>query len=91
MWSKPDNRTAGSTLEPLIIDFLEWLAQKPRPYHDVMDAWRTSCPRLTVWEDSVDAGYVVRMNVPGHEQMIDVTPAGLDILKLNGRRPGLSI
>ncbi len=47
-------------IEPLILDFLEWLAPGPRPYADVMDAWRTSCPRLTVWEDSLDRGYVVR-------------------------------
>jgi len=77
----------GSVLEPLILDFLEWLAQEPRRYHDVMDAWQTSCPRLTVWEDSVDAGYVARTNVPGDEQMIRVTSAGLDFLGNNGRRP----
>jgi hypothetical protein len=47
-------------IEPLILDLLEWLAPGPRPYADVMDAWRTSCPRLTVWEDSLDRGYVVR-------------------------------
>ena len=41
--------------EPLILDFLEWIANKPRPYREVMAAWRTSCPKLTVWEDSIDA------------------------------------
>jgi hypothetical protein len=44
----------------LVLDFLEWLAGGPKPYAEVMEAWRTSCPRLTVWEDAVDAGYVVR-------------------------------
>mgnify|MGYP002382501856 CR=1 FL=1 len=28
-------------------DLVEWIAKEPRPYADVMDAWRTSCPRLT--------------------------------------------
>ena len=39
------------TTEPLILDFVEWVAAKPRAHRDVMEAWRTSCPRLTVWEE----------------------------------------
>lgn len=73
-------------IESLILDFLEWLAAEPRPYGDVMEAWRTSCPRLTVWEDSLDAGYVERTNVPGGEQMIRLTQRGLDVLDASGRR-----
>ena len=76
---------ADNSLKPLILDFLEWLAPEPRPYRDVMEAWRTSCPRLTVWEDSVDAGYVVRRSTPGQEQMIHLAPAGLALLEQNGR------
>jgi len=48
------------TLTPLILDLLEWVAKEPRTHADVMEAWRTSCPRLPVWEDAVDNGYVVR-------------------------------
>lgn len=43
----------------LVLDLLEWLAVEPRPYEDVMAAWRTSCPRLPVWEDAVEGGFVV--------------------------------
>ena len=50
----------SDTLAPLILDFLEWIAARPRPYSEVMDAWRTSCPRFTVWEDVVDQGFVIR-------------------------------
>jgi hypothetical protein len=53
-------RMAAGPTEALILDFLEWLAAGPRNYSEVMEAWRTSCPRLTVWEDCVDLGYVVR-------------------------------
>lgn len=42
----------------LVLDFLEWLGTNARPYPDVMAAWRTSCPRLTIWEDAVDASLV---------------------------------
>ena len=39
--------------DALILDLVEWVAAQPRAYSDVMDAWRTSCPRLPVWEDAV--------------------------------------
>jgi hypothetical protein len=52
--------TPDASINPLVFDLLEWLARRPRPYSEVMDIWRTSCPRLTIWEDAVDFGYVVR-------------------------------
>ena len=61
--------------EPLIRDLVEWIARQPRPYADVIDAWRTSCPRLTVWEDAVDRGFVER-----RAGEVSVTPAGLAFL-----------
>ncbi len=42
----------------LLCQMLGWIAARPRQYGETMDAWRTSCPRLTVWEDAVDAGLV---------------------------------
>ena len=47
-------------IEPLIFDLVEWVAREPRTHADVMNTWRTSCPRLTVWEDAVDRGLVER-------------------------------
>jgi hypothetical protein len=49
-------------IEPLIFDLVEWVAKAPRRHADVMNTWRTSCPRLTVWEDAVDRGLVERKN-----------------------------
>jgi len=48
------------TPESLVFDLVEWVAKEPRTYAQVMDAWRTSCPRLTVWEEALERGYVVR-------------------------------
>jgi hypothetical protein len=72
-------------LTPLTIDFLAWLAPAPRPYAEVMDAWRTSCPRLTVWEDAVDAGLVAHQRQPGHPAMVAVTPKGIGLLAAHRR------
>jgi hypothetical protein len=48
----------SDTVENLILDLLEWVGSKERTYNDTMDAWRTSCPKLPVWEDANDRGLV---------------------------------
>jgi hypothetical protein len=70
---------------PLILDFLEWLAPAPRPYAEVMEAWRTSCPRLTIWEDAVDGGYVVRKRADERHVVVELTPRGQQLLSEAGR------
>jgi hypothetical protein len=77
----------SNTVEPLILDLVEWVAKAPRPYIEVMDAWRTSCPRLTVWEDAVDHGYLVRERAEGGEVLVKVTPLGRRYLRDSGRVP----
>jgi hypothetical protein len=67
-------------LAPLTRDFLAWLAEGPRDYAEVMEAWRTSCPRLTVWEDAIDAGLIVRMHRAGGPVRIALTPRGEAVL-----------
>lgn len=68
------------TLTPLILDFLEWIAVRPRPYSEVMDTWRTSCPRLTVWEDANDRGFVTQTRALDRESLVDLTPLGRSFL-----------
>lgn len=72
-------------LAPLTIDFLAWLAAQPRDYIDVMDAWRTSCPRLTVWEDAIDADLVTRVHTAGQPIRIELTPRGQALLAAHPR------
>ena len=72
-------------LEPLILDLIEWLSTRDRTYSEVMDAWRTSCPKLPVWEDANDRGLIRRESKDGRE-IIRVTPSGHDLLKQH--RPG---
>jgi hypothetical protein len=50
---------AGSpSIGPLTRDLLAWLARTPRTYAETMEAWRSSCPRLTIWEDALAEGLV---------------------------------
>jgi len=71
---------------PLVLDFVEWIAAEPRPYDEVMDAWRTSCPRLTIWEDAVDRGLVATER-NGAGTVVRATPQGLALLRDEGRLP----
>jgi hypothetical protein len=68
-------------VDALILDLLEWVGPAPRPYDEVMKVWRTSCPRLPVWEDANDQGFLTRQHVPGRGSLISVSPAGADHLR----------
>ncbi len=48
------------SIDALILELLEWMGPAPRTYADIMDAWRTSCPRLPVWEEANERGFVER-------------------------------
>jgi len=80
--------TPNGTLDPLILDLLEWIAREPRTHADVIETWRTSCPRLTVWEDAVDRGFAVRQHSAGREVMIRLTEDGQNFLDAHGRLTG---
>jgi hypothetical protein len=41
------------------LQLLEWIDERQRSYAETMEAWRSSCPRLTVWEDAVADGLVI--------------------------------
>ena len=76
-------------VESLVLDLLEWVGPEPRPYDEVLDAWRTSCPRLPVWEDAKVAGLVVCMNDVEGQSVVSVTPKGWQFL-LEHRPPAIS-
>ena len=57
----PGHDHEADTPEPsggIRLQVLAWVADRPRTYAEAMDAWRTSCPRLSVWEDAVEDGLV---------------------------------
>ena len=74
----------ADTTDPLVLDLVEWIAKAPRLYSEVIENWRTSCPRLTIWEDAVDRGYVAREPVAGGVR-VAITEGGAKFLRDNGR------
>lgn len=68
--------TESVTVDSLVLDLLEWIGPDGRPYDEVMEAWRTSCPRLPVWERANELGFVERGTGPGADRVITVSAAG---------------
>jgi hypothetical protein len=79
----------AENVHPLTLDFLTWLAARPRSYDETMDAWRTSCPRLSIWEDALADGLVrvVRdCNKADCQDAVVLTPAGQSLLQCRAQR-----
>jgi hypothetical protein len=72
-------------IDALILDLLEWIGPKARPYREVIDAWRTSCPRLPVWEEANARGFIEQYHSDGSEAMISVSATGAKHLVEHGR------
>ena len=73
----------SDAVTPLLRDLLAWVAIVDRPYEDVMEAWRTSCPRLPVWEEAVDRGLVAQVR-DGRAALVRITGAGRTFLAAPG-------
>jgi hypothetical protein len=71
----------GDAPVALVLDLLDWLSAGPRPYAEVMAAWRTGCPRLPVWEDALDGGLVVE-----ESGVVRLSTRGIAVLREH--RPG---
>jgi hypothetical protein len=50
--------TAQKPVSALTLQLLTWVSAEPRTYADAMEAWRTTCPRMPIWEDAVSEGLV---------------------------------
>ena len=63
----------SNTVDSLILDLLEWLGPNPRAYAEVIEAWRTSCPRFPVWEEATERGFIASKD---DGTQVAVTPLG---------------
>ncbi len=76
-----------SLIEPLILDLLEWIGPEARPYSEVIEAWRTSCPRLPVWEEANAQGYLTRTHSPEGVAEVMLSQAGAAHLRASRSMP----
>ena len=71
----------SNPVDALILNLLEWIGPTPRPYAEVIEAWRTSCPRLPVWEDANERGFIEHHYEPGLGTFISVSAEGIEHLR----------
>lgn len=70
----------SEAVDDLVLDLLEWLGPGSRSYAEVIDAWRTSCPRLPVWEDANERGLIERRREPGRGAVVSMSSFGRQYL-----------
>ena len=83
MASTPSFETHFTAPTVLVMELLSWVAARPRTYGETMDAWRTSCPRMPVWEDAIDHGLVAVLRDDdggAGKQVVRLTPKGRTLL-----------
>jgi hypothetical protein len=61
----------------LMLEFLSWISSRNRTYAEAMNAWQTSCPRHTIWEDAIIDG-LIQLNGGEtlHDPEVILTPRG---------------
>ncbi len=67
----------------LTLQLLEWITDHPRSYAEVLDAWRTSCPRLPILEDACIAGLIV---FETGARAVSLSPKGKVLLEAHRQR-----
>ena len=74
----------------LTLQFLAWVAGSPRSYAEAMEAWRSTCPRLSIWEDAIVDGLVRIEGGKGTKNLslVVLTPRGRARLKAGKDRIG---
>ena len=74
---------AAKAASPLTLQLLAWIATRPRTYAETMEAWRTSCPRLSIWEDALGDD-LIQIESGGGRTMsqtkVTLTPRGQALL-----------
>jgi hypothetical protein len=86
--SPPGYPAMDQTVASLLRDMLRFIADGHRSYVEVMDAWRTSCPRLPIWEEATERGLVVRARDESGVPVVRLTRRGAPSLLEHARRPG---
>jgi len=75
-----DYSAMDRTVASLLHDMLRFVADGRRSYVEVMEAWRTSCPRLPIWEEATDRGLLMRARDESGVPVVRITAAGRDFL-----------
>jgi hypothetical protein len=78
MEKSPNNQTASLS----IIEFHKWVSIRQRTYGEAMESWRSTCPRLSTWEDALADGLIqVESGISLDQSRVTLTARGRAMLK----------
>ena len=60
---------------PETLELLAWISSRPRTYDEAIEAWRSNCPRLAVWDDAFSDG-LLQVVRNGHGSHVALTSLG---------------
>jgi hypothetical protein len=72
---------AATIPSPAVLDLLDWVSPSGRGYAETLEAWKTHCPRLTVWEDALAEGLLEVRRNGGGESLVVLTQSGVSALR----------
>jgi hypothetical protein len=61
------------------MEFLGWISTRRRTYDEAMEAWQSTCPRHTVWEDALTDG-LIQIEDTLQQAEVTLTPRGKAVL-----------
>jgi hypothetical protein len=77
---------SDESVNPLIVELLNWISTRPRTYAETMEAWRSNCPRHFPWEDALIEG-LIELESNANDAKVYVSARGRAILKSAESRP----
>jgi hypothetical protein len=79
-------------MDLLTLEFLRWIASRRRTYAEAMEAWRSTCPRHTVWEDALIDGLIqIERGGVLRQSVVILTAQGKAALEGNAAQDGSAV
>jgi hypothetical protein len=70
----------SESIDPLTLEFLDWVLSRRRTYAEAIEAWQTTCPRHSLWEDALINGFI-RLESQDHQCEVTLTACGNAMLE----------
>jgi hypothetical protein len=72
----------------ITVEFLKWVASRPRSFGEARAAWQSTCPSTCAWEDAISDGLVAfAAGERGSRALLVVTARGRALIGQSAEPP----